>query len=880
MLPGRPHRQEPAIGPVPVDRRRVRLIQVLSAISALVVLATMVVLGTPPFTSSPAGAATETKLPKSEVELAYAQGFGDSGDLPMPDCGSWNIEGRRGSARWTITSSLGSGSKVFPGTEWEITAALYNDNLDYSPWLYNDGPDPLIVQMVPTGPLERVTVTPTLPAGLGIHDPYGGDDPVGPKGPIQTWGYAFDSNSKPKLDGIHQETSDGVDLTLRFKVRATQAGTITLPKLAISGWDSTPIADSIGCSVPLDWSWNVVKTDKPTVQGETVSTDATYVPGTDDDANGGGHVIEIDVLKNDDDANTPGGLGNTDEVRIADHQLGTAAGGSVSCGLGLIQTQPDPANFTKLPTGPCYYTPPSDYAGPDSFTYTVRQNSDQAEATGKVNITVVGNPKPATIPALFHASAGNDDDFNVKGWTGDPKGEPVTCMTDLVSDPTPDLGTVTMNPDCSFHWDSTAPGNGTVEFGYRVCDTHALVVNHGTNAKRTPGYTSGLPSDLSNTTSRRCADGIAKIVVSAGLVIEPTGVTDTEVVDAGYSSDDVGAYNVAIPVLDNDFDHNGPTPTSVEILDAPEPSEGVAHVIGQRVFFRPADGFSGPVSFTYRLCEDPAQQNPPYQGFPFCGVGQIVIDVVPNNAPALLDDAIELFATETVVGFDLGLNDAEPDGEGMTCSTTPVSVSDPTKVSSLSISDDCLLDLDPVDDATGGVDVTYEVCDDHVLSTPANPAPLYGDDGRDPGEVAPRCSTAVASVTFLEEVVGEDEPAPEIEPGPTDEDPEPDGDPDPTDPDPTDPDPTDPDGTTTTSSTVPGSTTSTVPGSPTTVVGTGDDGSGGVGSGAAGSGAAVASTTATGTLPVTGTSVLALAGVGALLVAAGVLALTVRKRHT
>ena len=28
-------------------------------------------------------------------------------------------------------------------------------------------------------------------------------------------------------------------------------------------------------------------------------------------ANGGGHVISIDVLKNDDDANTPGGPGNT-----------------------------------------------------------------------------------------------------------------------------------------------------------------------------------------------------------------------------------------------------------------------------------------------------------------------------------------------------------------------------------------------------------------------------------------------------------------------------------------------------------------------------------------------------------------------------------------
>ena len=38
-----------------------------------------------------------------------------------------------------------------------------------------------------------------------------------------------------------------------------------------------------------------------------------------------------------------------------------------------------------------------------------------------------------------------------------------------------------------------------------VCDTHPLLGSHGTNATKTSGYNSGLPSDLSATTSRRCA---------------------------------------------------------------------------------------------------------------------------------------------------------------------------------------------------------------------------------------------------------------------------------------------------------------------------------------------------------------------------------------
>jgi hypothetical protein len=115
-----------------------------------------------PFAATPVQAATETKLPPSVLEIDYAQHFGDSGDIPMPDCGSFNIEGRRGHAEWTIESSLGSGSSVFVGTEWDVQLSMYVDNLDASPWLYNDGPDPLITQLAPTGPVERTQMEAVL----------------------------------------------------------------------------------------------------------------------------------------------------------------------------------------------------------------------------------------------------------------------------------------------------------------------------------------------------------------------------------------------------------------------------------------------------------------------------------------------------------------------------------------------------------------------------------------------------------------------------------------------------------------------------------------------------------------------------------------------
>ncbi|MEO6988949.1 MAG: Ig-like domain-containing protein, partial [Aquihabitans sp.] len=336
------------------------------------------------------------------------------------------------------------------------------------------------------------------------------------------------------------------------------------------------------------------------------------------------------------------------------------------------------------------------------------------------------------------------------------------------------LGNITMNSDCTFQWDATAPGNGTVEFVFRVCDDHKLLANVGTNAVKDGEYTWGDPSDLSDTASRRCTDGFAKLIISNSIVLPPIGVTDIDVVDAGYSGDDVGPYTVAIPVLDNDIDNNGPKPTTVSVLTPPDPSEGTTAMFGKSVFFTPADGFSGPVSFTYRVCEDPALQNPPYDGFPFCGVGQVLIDVVANNAPVLVNDGAFLFPDDTIDGLDLAANDVEPDGEALTCATTPVNVSDPAKVASLSISSDCLLDLDAVDGAEGFIDITYQACDDHVLSTPAHPAPLYGADDRNPGDVAPRCSTAVATVALQKLfVIGVPDTKPVIEPGPTDAYPEP-----------------------------------------------------------------------------------------------------------
>lgn len=749
----------------PTARRRGRL-GWLAALCA--VAAGTVVAGAP---AAPANAASEVINGPSTIELDYDQGFGNSGDLPMPSCGSQNITGDKGHAEWTITSSLGENSIVFPGTEWDVTVEMYADHLDYSPWNYNDGPDPLIVQMVPTGPVERVQIVPTLPANLGIHDAYHGDSPVGPKNAIQTWGYAFDSNSEPKLDGVHIETSDGVDLRLRIRMRALSPGVIALPKLQISGWDSTPKAASVSCEVPIGWTWGVTAYDPPIVKGEAVKTDASYAaldPEEADDANWGSHGIAINVLANDDDANTTGGIGDTDDVRIESWSLNSDEGGNVDCG-GALSPFPEDEPFADLFTGPCTYLPPADFSGTDTFHYTVRQRSDGSTASGTVKVTVVPNPKPLTAEAEFYSAVDQDQTFDVSAYSVDPDEEPLTCLTDLVTPPAPAIGTVTMHPDCTFDW-VTDGGQGSVDFTYRVCDTHALLASHGTAATKVQPYATG---DLSPTTSRRCTDADVTIYVQPGIVIPPTGVPDIDKVDAGYPGDGIGAYSIVYPVFVNDIDLNGPDGESglvgLAILTPPTADQGTAVVEGESIRFTPADGFSGPVAIKYRVCEDPDEQDPPYDGFGFCGAGILTINVVGNEAPVAVDDfAVAVAPTGVVVDRDLAANDVDPEEEGLACDQTLVNV-DPAFIASATLGADCLLDVDPVDGVTGATSFGYRVCDAHALSLPKWPATPYGTDGRDPGDAAPRCDTAEVDLFIINPLVIDPEEVPEIEPGPEDQ---------------------------------------------------------------------------------------------------------------
>jgi hypothetical protein len=748
---------------IPVSRQR----KVFAGWMVECLLIPMMILG---MLATPVVAA-ENLLPPSKVEAINISNPAPP-KVEIPQCGSRNIDGRltyENRGNWTVTSSIGSGSTVFVGTTWTVEALI-------DVWaarvggIGNDGPDPLRLVLPPGGPVKNGA----SPQGFYDARNNRGSGWVGALGNFGPFGYRFDANSDPKwcFDVGCGDAGDGAYARLTVTLEATGPGTIGLPEFVVSGYDGTPIADSFSCALPLNWSWNVVLPGPPSVNPESVTVDARY-PGVDpNDRNGGVHRILIDVLANDDDPNIPGGPGDLSQVRLASWQTSSAMGGVVNCGAPALNGAPADTPFTELATGPCLYEPPLGYEGPDAFSYTVRSVSGTQQATA-AGIIVRPNRRPAGTDVQFGTAVNTEATFNLAAGISDLDGDPLTCS--LAAGPNPSVGDVTIAADCStLEWENPSPGfTGTVSLDYRVCDTHPLLVEPalGANVVRAANYNQGSPPDLSATTARRCSVATAAIIILPGMVIPPVGVTDTDRVDAGYLDDGIGPYTIRIPVLDNDFDGNGPDPqlgqingedvlTGFEILNPPDPTQGTALIVGDRVVFTPADGFSGPVEMTYRICENPVLQDPPYfddpdtpfidEGLPFCGVGTVRIDVIGNAPPEAQPDLLTVGHDDIIEGADLAANDTDPEGTELVCTADTPEVSAPELVASVSIGADCRLDFEPVNGAEGEVSFEYQVCDSHLLTVPDYPQNPYGSsDGRLPGDPAPRCTTGTVTVTIL-----------------------------------------------------------------------------------------------------------------------------------
>jgi len=137
-----------------------------------------------------------------------------------------------------------------------------------------------------------------------------------------------------------------------------------------------------------------------------------------------------------------------------------------------LVTGPAHGTLTLNPNGSFVYTPAANYAGPDSFTYTVSDGtSSSAPATVSLNVTAVNDPPTAVANSY---AVGEDHTLTVPAVSGllandsDVDDGALTAL--LVTGPA--HGTLTLNPDGSFTYQPTANFNGTDTFTYQVSDGH------------------------------------------------------------------------------------------------------------------------------------------------------------------------------------------------------------------------------------------------------------------------------------------------------------------------------------------------------------------------------------------------------------------------
>ena len=223
-------------------------------------------------------------------------------------------------------------------------------------------------------------------------------------------------------------------------------------------------------------------------------------------------------------------------------------------GTLTVTTTSTPAHGTVVINGDgtVTYTPTSGYAGPDSFTYTIK-NAANLTATATVNITVT-----VVAPTAVNDTATTpvNTPVTVSVLTNDTAGTGTLAVT---ATSTPAHGTVVIN------------GDGTVTYtpasGYVGPDSFTYTVKNSANLTTT---------------------GTVSITVTA---VAPTAVNDTATTPANTP--------VTVTVLTNDTNPGG---GALTVTTTSTPAHGTVVINGDgTVKYTPASGYVGTDSFTYTI---------------------------------------------------------------------------------------------------------------------------------------------------------------------------------------------------------------------------------------------------------------------------------------
>ncbi|MEL7143213.1 MAG: Ig-like domain-containing protein [Cyanobacteria bacterium J06643_4] len=243
--------------------------------------------------------------------------------------------------------------------------------------------------------------------------------------------------------------------------------------------------------------------------------------------------IQIPVLANDSDI-------DADSLSVS--SVGSASNGSVVIGSN----------------GNVEYTPNQDFAGSDSFTYTV----SDGELTDTATVSVTVNAVEENAPVAVTDSVSGDEDTvivgNVLNNDTDINGDTLTATLESA----PANGSVTLAENGSFEYTPGANFNGSDSFTYTV------------------------------------SDGEFSDVGTVNIVVSPVNDNPTAIGDSASTVVDTA---ININVINNDSDVDG---DDLVIESVGSPTSGSAVVSSARIVtYTPTPGFIGSDSFTYSVSD-------------------------------------------------------------------------------------------------------------------------------------------------------------------------------------------------------------------------------------------------------------------------------------
>jgi large repetitive protein len=275
-------------------------------------------------------------------------------------------------------------------------------------------------------------------------------------------------------------------------------------------------------------------------------------------------------------------------------------------------TQPSDGTAAVNPDQTVTYTPPTDFVGATSFTYTVTDvHGGTSGATVDVEVLMPNSPPVAedievetieqtkvTIPVLDHAS--------------DPDGDPLA----LAGLGRPMFGTVAANPDHSVVYLPQNGFTGEDGFGYTVGDGRG-------------GFASASISVLVRRKNR------------------PPVARDKHAATSRETP-------VTIPVLANDEDPDG-DPLTIAAVAVPAHGT-VALNLDQTLTYTPDPGFVGEDDFTYSISD----------GHGAFASATVTVEVADVNQPPVAGDVDAETPQATPVTIAVLANDQDPDGDPLT----------------------------------------------------------------------------------------------------------------------------------------------------------------------------------------------------------------------